>query len=197
MYEYVKGELVEVSPAEAIVEASGVGYKLLISLSTFSELQSRVGQTVKLYSYHQVREDDEALYGFADKAERAVFIHLVSVGGVGPGSARMILSSMTADEATSAILGGDVGRFKAVKGIGLKTAQRIILELKDKVGKGGGLSLQGAAASEQSAVREEALSALVLLGFSKPNVEKVLSSLLKEDPSLTLEEVIKKSLKAL
>ena len=199
MYEYIKGELAEVSPAEAIVEAAGVGYKLLISLSTFSTLQNSVGQTVKLYAYHQVREDDESLYGFADKAERIIFTHLVSVNGVGPGSARMILSSMTSQEATEAILSGDVNRFKAVKGIGLKTAQRIILELKDKVGKGDGeLALQGSAAGAQSsAVREEALSALVLLGFSKPNVEKVLSSLLKENPSLTLEELIKKSLKAL
>ena len=137
MYEYINGTLVEITPTDAIVEAAGVGYDLIISLSTFSKLQGAVGKNVKVFTFHQVREDDESLFGFADKAERAVFTQLVSVSGVGPGSARMILSAMTAEEAKEAVVTGDVNRFKAVKGIGLKTAQRIIIDLKDKIGKGG------------------------------------------------------------
>ena len=194
MYEYITGTLEEISPTDAIVEACGVGYDLFISLSTFSRLQDARGKNVKLYTCHLVREDDEALYGFADKAERAVFLQLISVSGVGPGSARMILSAMTADEVKEAILTNDVNRFKAVKGIGLKTAQRVILDLKDKIGKGGGeFSFEPAGGT--SAVRDEATSALTLLGFAKPAVEKTLDKLLKESPSLSLEDLIKRALK--
>lgn len=195
MYEYIAGTLVEVSPAEAIVEAGGVGYKLLISLSTFSSLQNLKDQTVKVYTYHQVREDDEALFGFADKAERSGFVQLISVNGVGPGSARMVLSSMTSEEAREAIVANDVNKFKAVKGIGLKTAQRIILELKDKIGKGSEEFVFGESAN--SAVKEEATSALAMLGFAKPAVEKVVAAILKEKPDCSLEELIKKSLRML
>ena len=196
MFEYITGRLDEITPAEAIVEACGVGYKLQISVSTFSALQNSKDQNVRVYTQHIVREDDEILFGFATKAERQVFVHLISVSGVGAGSARMILSSMTADEVKAAILSNDVNKFKAVKGIGLKTAQRVILELKDKIGKGGGeFSFEGPA--ESSAVRDEALSALTLLGFAKPAVEKTLSALLKENPSYKLEELIKKALKVL
>ena len=194
MYEYISGSLVEITPTDAIVEAYGVGYDLLISLSTFSKLQGALGKSVKLFTYHLVREDDEALFGFADKAERSVFVHLISVSGVGPGSARMILSAMTADEVKEAVLKGDVNKFKAVKGIGLKTAQRLIIDLKDKIGKGGGeLSFETATVS--SPVREEAQGALVMLGFSKPAVEKVLDKLLKEKHDYTVDELIKKALK--
>ena len=191
MYEYITGRLEEITPTDAIVEACGIGYDLVISLSTFSKLQSAQGQTVKLYTYHQVREDDESLFGFADRGERSVFTQLISVSGVGAGSARMILSAMTADEA---ILTGDVNRFKAVKGIGLKTAQRIIIDLKDKIGKGGGeFSFETAPAS--SPVREEAFGALTMLGFAKPAIEKTLDKLLKEKPDYTVEELIKRALK--
>lgn len=194
MYEYITGTLVEITPTDAIVEACGVGYDLFISLSTFSKLQGAQGKPVKLFTYHLVREDDEALFGFADKAERSVFVHLISVSGVGPGSARMILSAMTADEVKEAVLKGDVNRFKAVKGIGLKTAQRLIIDLKDKIGKGGSeFSFETATAS--SPVREEAQGALVMLGFAKPAIEKVLDKILKEQPDCTVEELIKKALK--
>ena len=194
MYEYITGSLVEITPTYAIVEACGVGYDLFISLSTFSKLQGAQGKPVKLFTYHLVREDDEALFGFADKAERSVFVHLISVSGVGPGSARMILSAMTADEVKEAVLKGDVNRFKAVKGIGLKTAQRLIIDLKDKIGKGGSeFSFETATAS--SPVREEAQGALVMLGFAKPAIEKVLDKILKEQPDCTVEELIKKALK--
>ena len=194
MYEYITGRLEEITPTDAIVEACGIGYDLVISLSTISKLQSALGQTVKLYTYHQVREDDESLFGFADRGERSVFTQLISVSGVGAGSARMILSAMTADEVKEAILTGDVNRFKAVKGIGLKTAQRIIIDLKDKIGKGGGeFSFETAPAS--SPVREEAFGALTMLGFAKPAIEKTLDKLLKEKPDYTVEELIKKALK--
>ena len=196
MYEYINGSLEEISPTDAIVEAGGVGYDLLISLSTFSKLQGARGRNVKLFTVHLVREDDEALYGFADKTERSVFRHLISVSGVGPGSARMILSAMTADEVKEAVVTGDVNRFKAVKGIGLKTAQRLIIDLKDKIGKGGDASLfEGVIAGTPSAVREEALGALTMLGFSKPAVEKTLDKLLKENAESSVEELIKRALK--
>ena len=197
MYEYITGRLEEVSPTDAIVEACGVGYDLLISLSTFSKIQGAQGQTVKLYTCHLVREDDEALYGFADRAERSVFEHLISVSGVGPGSARMILSAMTAEEVKEAVVLGDVNRFKAVKGIGLKTAQRIIVDLKDKIGKGGDTFSFDTSGGGASAVRDEAQSALTLLGFAKPAVEKTLDKLLKETPDASLEDLIKRALKLL
>ena len=194
MYEYITGTLTEITPTDAIVETFGVGYDLLISLSTFSMIQGAQGQTVKLYTCHLVREDDESLYGFANKAERSVFQHLISVSGVGPGSARMILSAMNADEVKEAVLANDVNKFKAVKGIGLKTAQRVILDLKDKIGKGSGeFSFETAGAA--SALREEAAGALTMLGFSKPAVEKALDKLLKEKPDCTVEELIKRALK--
>ena len=197
MYEYIAGILEEITPTDAIVEACGVGYDLLISLSTFSKLQGALGKPVKLYTSHLVREDDEALYGFADKAERSVFVQLISVSGVGPGSARMILSAMTADEVREAVLANDVNKFKSVKGIGLKTAQRVILDLKDKIGKGGDTFSFEAPGSGASALREEAQSALTMLGFAKPAVEKTLDKLLKEMPDLSLEELIKRALKLL
>ncbi|MBQ0086646.1 MAG: Holliday junction branch migration protein RuvA [Bacteroidales bacterium] len=198
MYEYIKGILTEISPAEAIVETCGIGWKLAISLTTFSPLQSLTGQEVKLFTHHHLREDDEQLYGFFTKDERAVFQQLISVSGIGAGSARMILSSMTADETRAAILGGDTNRFKAVKGIGLKSAQRIILELKDKIDKTavGDIPLAGPVGGD-SAVREEARSALVLLGFARPAVEKVLSTILQQTPDITIEALIKKALKML
>lgn len=194
MYEYITGTLSEITPTDAIVEAFGIGYDLLISLSTFSRIQNARGTTVKLYTHHIVREDNEALYGFADKAERSVFQHLISAKGVGPGSARMILSTMTAEEVKEAVLANDVNRFKAVKGIGLKSAQQIILDLKDKIGKGSGeFSFELAGAT--SALREEAAGALTVLGFPKPAVEKTLDKLLKETPGATVEELIKRALK--
>ena len=194
MYEYITGSLEEITPTDAVVEACGVGYDLLISLSTFSKLQNDRGKAVKIYTYHLVREDDESLFGFADKAERAVFVQLISVSGVGPGSARMILSAMTADEVKEAVLTGDVNKFKAVKGIGLKTAQRVIIDLKDKIGKGGG-EIPFETATIVSPVRDEALGALTMLGFAKPAVEKTLDKLLKEKSDYTVEELIKKALK--
>ena len=197
MYEYIYGKLAELNPAEAIIEAGGIGYKILISLGTYSEIEHSAGQQVKLYLYHLLREDDETLYGFADKDERALFTLLISVSGVGPGTARMMLSSMSSDELQNAIIGQDVRKIKSIKGIGTKTAERIILELKDKdkivKGEGRPTAVVGA----NSATRDEAFNALILLGFSKPNVEKALEMVLKDYPAASLEDLIKKSLKIL
>ena len=196
MYEYITGRLEEITPTDAIVEACGVGYDLLISLSTFSKLQGAQGKQVKLYTSHLVREDDESPYGFADKAERSVFVQLISVSGVGPGSARMILSAMTPQEVREAVVTNDVKKFKSVKGIGLKTAQRVIVDMKDKVDQQSG-EFAFETTTGVSTVREEAVSALTLLGFPKASVEKVVSELLKENATLALEGVIKLALKML
>lgn len=196
MYEYITGTLTEITPTDAIVEAYGVGYDLIISLSTFTKIQNACGGPVKLYTCHLVREDDESLYGFADKLERAVFLQLISVSGVGPGSARMILSAMTPEEVREAVVTNDVKKFKSVKGIGLKTAQRVIVDLKDKVDQSSG-EFAFETTSGVSAVREEAVSALTLLGFPKASVEKVVGELMKENAALALEAIIKLALKRL
>ncbi|HOG42196.1 MAG TPA: Holliday junction branch migration protein RuvA [Bacteroidales bacterium] len=198
MYDYIKGILIELNPADVTIEAGGIGYHILISLTTYSSLQRGSKESVKLYLHQHLREDEELLFGFFDKEERTMFRHLISVSGIGPGTARMMLSSMTPDEVFSSIVTQDVNRIKSVKGIGIKTAQRVILELQDKVGKGispTGFPFDGAAAP--SALLQEASTALVLLGFSKPSVEKALDKLLKESPSISLEELIKKALKLL
>lgn len=195
MYEYIYGTLAELNPAEAIIEAGGIGYKILISLGTYSEIEHSTGQPVKLYLYHLLREDDEALYGFAGREERALFELLISVSGVGPGTARMMLSSLSSEELQNAIIGQDVRKIKSIKGIGTKTAERIILELKDKIVKGEGRP--AAVIGTSSATRDEAFNALILLGFAKPNVEKALDMVLKENPAISLENLIKNSLKIL
>ena len=195
MYEYICGTLTELNPAEAIIEAGGIGYKVLISLGTFSEIEHKMGQNVKLYLYHLLREDDEALYGFAGKEERAIFTLLISVSGVGPGTARMMLSSLSSDELQNAIIGQDVRKIKSIKGIGTKTAERIILELKDKLVKGEGKPASAVGAN--NVARDEAFNALILLGFTKPNVEKALEMVLKDNPGISLENLIKNSLKIL
>lgn len=196
MYDYIKGLLVEANPAEAIIEAGGIGFRILISLSSFSDIETSIGHTAKLYIHHHLREDDEALYGFSTKEERELFTMLISVNGVGCGTARMMLSSMNQDELQNAIVGQDLKKIKSIKGIGSKTAERIILELKDKVVKGAGRGFTVNAAVSNP-YRDEAFNALVLLGFTKANVEKAVDMVLKEDPDVSLENLIKKSLKIL
>lgn len=199
MYEYISGRLVELNPAAAVIDCGGIGYRILISLTTFTKLNDSGNESVKLFLHHLVREDDESLYGFFDKQERQLFLQLISVSGVGASTACAILSSLSAEELRDAIISQNVNKIKSVKGIGLKTAQRLILELKDKVGTTTGESLDflAAGASSASPVRQEASSALVLLGFPKPNVEKALDILFKEKSDWTIEELIKKALKTL
>ena len=196
MFDYIKGEITELSPTEMVIENSGIGYKLLISLQTYSKLKK--GESGKLYIHHHLREDVELLYGFFDKEERVIFTNLIEVSGVGPNTARMMLSSMSSEEIRTSIITSDVNRLKSIKGIGLKTAQRLLIDLKDKMVKVSSIESDSTfGTSPAGKVREEASGALVLLGFSKPNVEKVLDSLLKENPSSSLEELIKLSLKRL
>ena len=197
MYDYIKGRLEELNPAQAVVEAGGIGYRILISLQTYSALESRVGTEVKVYLYHYLREDDEGFFGFSTKDERSLFELLISVSGIGPSTARMVLSSMTSDELSAAIVAEDINKIKSIKGIGLKSAQRLVLELKDKIVKGAGsqVSIPGMGGSNPS--REEAATALVLLGFPKAAVEKVLDKLVKEGKDASLEDLIKQALKML
>ena len=195
MFEYIRGALIELNPAEAIIEAGGLGYNILISLQTYDALQGK--NDALLYLYHYIREDDEQLYGFATKNERELFKLLISVSGVGVGSARMMLSSLTDEEIRNAILSEDAVRIKSVKGIGLKTAQRLIIELKDKIVKGEGAVNTIPGMATDNSVIEEATIALVTLGFAKANINKVLADLIKKKPQSTVEELIKYALQKL
>ena len=197
MYEYITGRLSELYPTEAIVECGGFGYRIQISLCTYTKIQKSGSESVKLYLHHHLREEEEDFYGFYDKAERELFLLLISVSGIGPNTARMMLSSMTTEELSAAILTQDTNKIKSVKGIGLKTAQRVILELKDKIGKSSESGFTFEEVPAAAPAKEEALSALVLLGFAKPAAEKALNSVLKEFPAASLEELIKKALKLL
>ena len=196
MYDFIKGEVVEIGPTEVVIDTLNFGFKLQISLQTYSRLQA--GSKAKLYIHHHLREDIELMYGFYDKEERSIFQHLIEVSGIGPNTARMMLSSMTSDEIRNAIITGDINRLKSIKGIGLKTAQRLLIDLKDKIAKGTGAPvITGGITSLSDSRREEAVSALILLGFGKANVEKVVDGILRGDPVIALEELIKLSLKRL
>lgn len=196
MHTYIKGELVEITPTQAVIENNGIGYELQISLQTFTEIQSL--HDVMLYIHHHLREDVELWYGFASKEERNIFRMLIEVNGIGPNTARMMLSSMNCQEIRNAIITGNVNRIKSIKGIGIKTAQRVIIDLKDKIAKGGEDNTAAIFAQEtKSANMEEAITALVLLGFAKAAAEKVVKGVCKENPDCTLEELIKFSLKRL
>ena len=196
MYDFIKGEVVEIGPTEVVIDTLNFGFKLQISLQTYSRLQA--GSKAKLYIHHHLREDIELMYGFYDKEERSIFQHLIEVSGIGPNTSRMMLSSMTSEEIRNAIISGDINRLKSIKGIGLKTAQRLLIDLKDKIAKGTGAPvITGGITSFSDGRRDEAVSALILLGFGKANVEKVVDGILREDPVTALEELIKLSLKRL
>ena len=195
MIEYIKGKTIEITPTDLVVECSGIGYKILISMQTYENLNGKPDITV--YIHHYLREDEELYYGFATKDERELFRLLISVSGVGAATARIMLSSLTTDEIRNAILAEDLNKIKSIKGIGTKSAQRLILELKDKVSKGAGTDTPALFTSLSNPAAEEATTALVMLGFTKPNVNKAISSVLKESPAASLEEIIKMSLKRL
>ena len=194
MIHLINGRFVEKSPTHAVIEAHGVGYFLNISLITFSNLGN--DESCKLFTHLSIKEDAHTLYGFAEKSEREIFRKLISVNGVGASTARVMLSSMTADEITSAIVTGDVDTLKSIKGIGAKSAQRIIVDLKDKLGKIEGIE-QNILTFTNNTTRDEALSALLALGFTKISVEKVLNKALKTQPELDVESLIKEALKNL
>ena len=193
MIEYIKGELIDLTPTNAIVETNGIGYSINISLVTYSELSGR--SSCKLYVYEAIREDAYILYGFTTQDERILFLQLISVSGVGSNTARIIMSSLSAPELQEAIATENVTLLKSVKGIGLKTAQRIIVDLRDKVNKttiGTGIS-----SVTVKSVVAEAVSALVMLGFQQSASQKVVEKLAKDEPSVSLEQLIKKALQML
>jgi len=196
MIEFIKGEVETLTPTSVIIENQGLGYFINISLNTFENLQSQ--SRCKLYIHEAIREDAYVLFGFSTTEERATFQQLIGVSGVGANTARMILSSLTVPELEACILGEHVDVLKSVKGIGLKTAQRIIVDLKDKIGKhGSDATLSGVLSSPNSIVRDEAVSALQMLGFNPSASAKVVAQILKDSPSIPVEQVIKASLKML
>ena len=200
MIEYVRGELAELSPATAVIDCNGVGYAANISLNTYSAIQGK--KNCKLYIYEAIREDAYVLYGFAEKQEREIFLLLISVSGIGGNTARMILSALSPSELINVISTENANLLKTVKGIGLKTAQRVIVDLKDKIktsgeaaGTTGITGLASTAANVQ--VQEEAVAALTMLGFAQAPSQKVVMAILKEDAGAPVEQVIKLALKRL
>lgn len=193
MYEYIKGILVEAEPTYAIVESGGIGYNINISVNTYSQISQ--AKEVMLFLHLIVREDAHLLYGFATKEERKLFRQLISVSGIGANTAGVMLSSMTVNEIIGAVMTENVNAIKSVKGIGLKTAQRVIIELKDKVG--GVEMVNNMAENSMPAIKEEALSALVMLGFVKAQAAKVLDKIIAAGGVTTVEQLIKLALKQL
>jgi Holliday junction DNA helicase RuvA len=197
MYEYIKGEIVELTPAYAVVEAAGVGYFLIISLQTFAEIENR--KTATVYTHFIVRDDAQILYGFATKHEREIFRLLIGVSGVGGNTARMILSTYAPRELSNIIASENAALLKNVKGLGLKTAQKIIVELRDKMvmaAAGGPLDKAGLAVGNPDNY-SEALAALTMLGFPKSASEKALRAVMRDNPDSSVEDMVRLSLKSL
>ena len=193
MITHIRGKLIEKNPTNAIIEANGVGYWINISLNTYSQLPD--SEAVFLFTYLSVKEDSHTLYGFSTKVEREIFKLLISVSGVGPSIARTMISSMTTDEIQQAIASGNVGVIQSVKGIGVKTAQRVLVDLRDKISSTFGVG--EVSIFENNTNKNEALSALEVLGFNKKQAEKVLEKVLKENSSASVEVLIKQALKNL
>ena len=192
MYEYIQGKISELTPANVIIDNQGVGYFINISLNTYSALSGK--EQAIVFIHQVVREDAHLLFGFYNKSERQIFRHLISVSGIGANTARMMLSSLSPSEIQEAIMSGNVKLLNSIKGIGAKTAQRIIIDLKDKVGKSEISS--DFLLTQSNTNRDEALSALVMLGFTKNSVDKILDKLIKDTPNAEVEELVKKALKS-
>ena len=197
MIEYIKGELTEITPAMAVLECQGIGYGISISLNTYSAIQHL--KETKLYIYEAIREDAHILFGFSTKQERELFLLLISVSGIGGNTARMILSALSPSELCNVISSGNDKMLKTVKGIGLKTAQRIIVDLKDKIAATGieTVATSTASVAVHSEIYEEAIAALTMLGFAQAPSQKVVAAILKEDAEANVEKVIKLALKRL
>ncbi|KAF2082960.1 Holliday junction branch migration protein RuvA [Flavobacterium sharifuzzamanii] len=193
MIAQLQGRLVEKNPTEVVIDCGGVGYQVNISLHTFSLISN--SENIKLYTHLQIKEDAHTLYGFVEKSEREIFRMLISVSGIGAGIARTMLSSIEPKQIINAIASGDVGIIQSIKGIGNKTAQRVILDLKEKVVKL--YNIDEVFAVQNNRNRDEALSALEVLGFVRKASEKVVEKIVKEDPEATAETIIKKALKSL
>ena len=197
MIEYISGKLVALTPTMAVIDNQGIGYAVEISLQTYDALNGKSEATAYIQRQINPRDGVEVDYGFATKEERELFRQITSVSGMGAASARMVLSSLSAEELRNAILSEDVNRLKGVKGIGLKTAQRMVLELKDKIVKGEGASSDVHFRTDAGAAAEEATTALQMLGFAKPNINKAIQAILKENPSASVEDIIKAALQRL
>ena len=197
MIDYIFGNIAELSPTRLVIDNHGMGYGLEISLQTYEALRDKKEAKVFVFTTINQRDATEIMYGFAGKDERELFELIVGISGIGAASARIILSSMTADEFREAILSENINKIKAVKGIGLKSAQRLILELKDKIVKGEGSGTDVLIQSDNSDAIDEATSALAMLGFSKPNINKAVQAVIKKNPSAKVEEIIKAALKML
>ncbi len=195
MIAYIHGKITALTPTYALIETSGIGYHVNISLNTYAMLDGK--EMYKLLTVLLIKEDSHTLYGFATEEERSLFLHLISVNGVGAGIARLTLSSMPAYDVRQAIIREDERMFSMVKGIGPKTAKRIIIDLKDKLSKEGDISGGSVQLPKATAIRDEAGAALQALGFQKNNIDKVLNALLKEDKDYSLEQMVKAALKSL
>ena len=197
MLDYISGNIAELTPTRIVIDNHGMGYGIEISLQSYEILQGK--EQVKIYIHESVNQRDatQVFYGFASKDERALFELILGVSGLGAASARMILSSIRADELREAILSENVAKIKSIKGIGVKSAQRLILELKDKIVKGEGSNVESIFKSDNNAEIDEATSALTMLGFSKPNINKAIQSIVKSHPDAKVEEIIKMALKIL
>jgi Holliday junction DNA helicase RuvA len=194
MIDYIKGEITELTPTYVVLETAGTGYFIHITLPTFSFLSEHT--TAKLFVYEAIREDAYVLYGFRLKSERQLFLLLISVSGIGANTARMIMSSYSAQEIQEMIVSGNVSALNAIKGVGIKTAQRIIVDLKDKIVKGSGSNdVLNLASNELFEQRDEAVSALVILGFSTAASQKTVDKIIREQPTIKVEQVIKLALK--
>ncbi len=193
MIEYIKGDITEISPAHVVLEANNIGYLINISLNTYSALSDKT--SCKLFIYEAIREDAHVLYGFLDKPERQLFLHLISVSGIGANTARMILSSLSVPELEDVIASGNVSMLKSIKGIGAKTAERVIVDLRDKVKKTSEESIL--TTQKDSGVKSEALAALVMLGFNQSASQKAVTKILTDNPALSVEQVLKQALKLL
>jgi Holliday junction DNA helicase RuvA len=196
MITYIKGEITFKNPAFLVLETGGIGYMIHISLHTYTQIE-KLDHT-RILTHLHIKEDSHTLYGFAEEQERSLFRHLISVSGIGPGTAQIILSAMNPTDIRAAIIGERDDAFRTVKGIGPKTAKRLILDLKDKLSKDGGETLSPPLSPSDNTIREEALSALVALGFNKITVQKTLNQILKDQPAIgSVEPLIKLALRAL
>ena len=195
MYAYIKGEITVKTPTHVVLETGGIGYHIQISLNTYSSIEQMA--STRLWIYQHVKEDSLALYGFHAEEEKTLFVLLISVSGIGPNTARIVLSSMQVNEVESIIINEDVASFKRIKGIGPKTAQRIIIDLKDKLIKKGGAYIS-TGLSDSSSFKHEAISALLALGFARQQVQKLINDIMLSQPQIsTAEELVKKVLKKL
>lgn len=197
MKDYISGKIAELNPTRVVIDNSGIGYAMEISLQTYSALENKAEGTVYIETQVNTRDGSAVDYGFADKDERALFQLITSVSGMGAASARMVLSSMNSEEFRTAVLAEDINRIKSVKGIGLKTAQRLILELKDKLADGKGKAQLEIFKSTNNEAVQEATSALQMLGFNKANIGKAIQAILKKAPEAPVEEIIKEALRML